>query len=46
LDSLISRKIVLDENKIIIDVVNPEIENPEIVNTVVGAGGHIQYVLN
>jgi ABC-2 type transport system ATP-binding protein len=44
LDSLISRKIVLDENKIIIDVVNPEIENPEIVNTVVGAGGHIQYV--
>ncbi len=44
LDSLISRKIVLDKNRIIIDVVNPEIENPEIVNAVVGAGGHIQYV--
>ena len=44
LDSLISRRIVRDENRIIIDVVNPEIENPEIVNAIVGAGGNIQYV--
>jgi ABC-2 type transport system ATP-binding protein len=44
LDSLISRRIVRDENRIIIDVVKPEIENPEIVNAIVGAGGNIQYV--
>jgi ABC-2 type transport system ATP-binding protein len=44
LDSLISRKMVRDENRIIIDVVKPELENPEIVNAIVGAGGHIQYV--
>jgi ABC-2 type transport system ATP-binding protein len=44
LDNLISRRIVRDENRIIIDVVKPEIENPEIVNAIVGAGGNIQYV--
>jgi len=44
LNSLINRGIVHDENRIIIDVVKPEIENPEIVKVIVGAGGHIQYV--
>ncbi len=44
LSNLISRRIVHDGNRIIVDVVNPEIENPEIVNAIVGAGGHIQYV--
>jgi ABC-2 type transport system ATP-binding protein len=44
LGSLINRRIVREENRIIIDVVNPEIENPEIVNAIVGAGGHVQYV--
>jgi ABC-2 type transport system ATP-binding protein len=44
LDGLLIRKIVHDNNRLIIDVVNPEIENPKIVNAIVGAGGHIQYV--
>ena len=44
LDGLSTRKIVRDKNKIFIDVLNPEIENPKIINVIVGAGGHIQYV--
>ena len=44
LGSLVNRKIVRDKNRIIIDVVNPEIENPGIVDAIVGAGGHVQYV--
>jgi ABC-2 type transport system ATP-binding protein len=44
LDNLVTRKMVHDNNRIIIDVVNPETENPNIVNAIVGAGGHIQYV--
>ena len=36
--------IATDNNKLIIDVVNPEEENPVIVDTIVGAGGQIQYV--
>ena len=33
-----------DENKIIIDMENPEKDNPQLVRTIVGAGGDIQYV--
>ncbi len=44
LNNLTARRIVQDKNKIIIDVVTPEIENPKIVNAIVSAGGHIQYV--
>jgi ABC-2 type transport system ATP-binding protein len=36
--------ITTDHNKLIIDVVDPEKENPIIVDTIVGAGGQIQYV--
>jgi ABC-2 type transport system ATP-binding protein len=31
-------------NKLVIDVDNPEEENPDIVNAIVAAGGHIQFV--
>ena len=44
LSSLITRNIVHDGNRIIIDVLKPEIENPDIVEAIVGAGGHVQYV--
>ncbi len=37
-------KITYDDNKLIIDVVDPEKENPIIVDNIVGAGGQIQYV--
>jgi ABC-2 type transport system ATP-binding protein len=36
--------ITTHSNKLIIDVVNPEKENPMIVDAIVGAGGRIQYV--
>ena len=32
------------DNKMVIDLDNPEEENPGIVNAIVGAGGHIQFV--
>lgn len=44
LNNLIQTKIVVDNNKLIIDVMNPEKENPIIVDAIVGAGGQIQYV--
>ena len=44
LSGLLTRNIVHDGNRIIIDVLKPEIENPDIVKAIVGAGGHIQYV--
>ncbi|MDD3984997.1 MAG: hypothetical protein PHY59_03700 [Methanobacterium sp.] len=36
--------IVSENNKLIIDVDNPEKQNPIIVNTIVNAGGKVQYV--
>jgi ABC-2 type transport system ATP-binding protein len=36
--------IATDENKLIIEVVNPEKENPIIVDAIVDAGGQVQYV--
>ena len=44
LDKLSLGNIANDNNKLIIDVVNPEEENPIIVDNIVGAGGQIQYV--
>ena len=44
LNKLSLNKMVVENNKIIIDVTDPEVENPIIVNAVVGAGGQIQYV--
>lgn len=38
------KKLVVENNKITIDVENPEKENPIIVNAIIGAGGQIQYV--
>ena len=43
-DNLSQSKVVTDNNKLIIDVMNPEKENPIIVDAIVGAGGQIQYV--
>ncbi len=44
LNRLSLKNMVVDGNKITIDVNNPEEENPTIVNTIVAAGGQIQYV--
>ena len=44
LKKLSLRSIVSDNNKITIDVVNPEKENPTIVDAIVRAGGHVQSV--
>ncbi len=38
------RNTITENNKLIIDVVNPEKENPIIIDTIVGAGGQVQYV--
>jgi ABC-2 type transport system ATP-binding protein len=32
------------DNKLILDIDNPEKDNPEVVRAIVGAGGNIQYV--
>jgi len=40
----LSYKIIVDNNKITIDVSNPEKENPLIVDTIIDAGGKVQYV--
>jgi ABC-2 type transport system ATP-binding protein len=32
------------DNKLILDIDNPEKDNPEVIRTIVGAGGNIQYV--
>jgi ABC-2 type transport system ATP-binding protein len=44
LNDLSLTNITTDNNKLIIDVLNPEKENPIIVDTIVGVGGQIQYV--
>ena len=44
LDKLSLKNIIIDNNKLTIDVENPEKENPFIVNAIVGAGGQVQYV--
>ena len=44
LDKLSVKNITIDNNKLTIDVENPEKENPFIVNAIVGAGGQVQYV--
>ena len=44
LDKLSVKNIIIDNNKLTIDVENPEKENPFIVNAIVGAGGQVQYV--
>jgi len=38
------RNLVIDGNKLTIDVTDPEKENVAIVDTIVGAGGHVQSV--
>lgn len=44
LESLTLGNVSRENNKLIIDVQNPEKENPIIVDAIVGAGGRIQYV--
>ena len=44
LDKLSLNSIINDDNKLTIDVVNPEKENPAIVAAIVRAGGNVQYV--
>lgn len=44
LGKLSLKNMVVDKNKLTIDVETPEKENPLIVNTIVAAGGQIQYV--
>jgi ABC-2 type transport system ATP-binding protein len=44
LDKLSLKNMVIDNNKLTIDVENPEKENPIIVDTIVSADGHVQYV--
>ena len=34
----------ISENKLILDMVDPEKDNPEVVREIVKAGGNIQYV--
>lgn len=44
LGKLSLKNMVIDNNKLTIDVTDPEKENPPIVNAIVGAGGQVQYV--
>ena len=44
LRNLSLRNLTIDNNKLIVDVVNPENENPIIVDAIVSAGGKIQYI--
>jgi ABC-2 type transport system ATP-binding protein len=44
LNKLSLNNITTEDNKLIIDVVNPEKTNPIIIDTIVGVGGRIQYV--
>jgi len=44
LDNISPGNVLNDNNKLIIEVTNPEIENPAIVDAIVGAGGKVQYV--
>jgi ABC-2 type transport system ATP-binding protein len=38
------KNVRISDNKLILDIDNPEKENPEVVRAIVGAGGNIQYV--
>jgi ABC-2 type transport system ATP-binding protein len=38
------KKVRTSENKLILDIDNPEKDNPELVRAVVKAGGNVQYV--
>ncbi len=38
------KRLRVSSNKLILDMDNPEKDNPELVRTIVGAGGNIQYV--
>jgi ABC-2 type transport system ATP-binding protein len=38
------KSVSISENKIILDMDNPEKDNPQLVRTIVAAGGNIQYV--
>ena len=44
LDGLSLKNVVVDKNRITIDVTSPEAENPLIVDAIVDAGGKVQYV--
>lgn len=44
LNALSLKNMVVDNNKLTMDVADPEKENPFIVNTIVNAGGRVQYV--
>lgn len=44
LDGLSLKNVVVDKNRITIDVTSPEVENPLIVDAIVDAGGKVQYV--
>ena len=44
LDKLHLKNITTDNNKLIIDIFDPEKENPIIVDAIVNAGGRVQYV--
>jgi ABC-2 type transport system ATP-binding protein len=38
------KSVRVSDNKLILDIDNPERDNPEVVRAIVGAGGNIQYV--
>jgi ABC-2 type transport system ATP-binding protein len=38
------KNVKTSDNKLILDIDNPEAANPEVVDAIVGAGGKIQYV--
>ena len=38
------KNVRISDNKLILDIDNPEKDNPEVVRAIVGAGGNIQYV--
>ena len=38
------KNVRVSDNKLILDIDNPEKDNPEVVRAIVGAGGNIQYV--
>jgi len=44
LDKLPLKNIITNDNKLIIDLFNPEKENPTVVDVIVRAGGQVQYV--
>ncbi|MDQ3848011.1 MAG: DUF4162 domain-containing protein, partial [Thermoproteota archaeon] len=40
-----SKEVSIDGNRLIIDVADGERENPKLIEAIVLAGGHIQYVI-